>query len=156
MSTVVCQCVPLLSPSPTRGGEILHTWAGRLHGGILLALIVKIEVWTIYNKLITAQCTFCVQWLHTLSNRSLTFREHFSTVNSRPMELPELANTVLLLLKCDMVFVKIIEELLSSQLFICHNLSKVTVSKKSTIGCWILATANRVMFEVFKCWREGK
>jgi len=44
MSTVVCQCVPLLSPSPTRGGEILHTWAGRLHGGILLALIVKIEV----------------------------------------------------------------------------------------------------------------
>ena len=44
MSTVVCQCVPLLSPSPTRGGEILFSWAGRLHGGILLALIVKIEV----------------------------------------------------------------------------------------------------------------
>ena len=65
MSTVVCQCVPLLSPSPTRGGEILFSWAGRLHGGILLALIVKIEVWTISNKLITAQCTFCVQWLHT-------------------------------------------------------------------------------------------
>ena len=45
MSTVVCQCVPLLSPSPTtRGGEILFSWAGRLHGKILLALIVKIEV----------------------------------------------------------------------------------------------------------------
>ena len=78
MSTVVCQCVPLLSPSPTRRGEILFSWAGRLHGGILLALIVKIEVWTISNKLITAQCTFCVQWLHTfMSNCSLSFREHF-------------------------------------------------------------------------------
>ena len=53
MSTVVCQCVPLLSPSPTRGGEILFSWAGRLHGEILLALIVKIEVWTISNKCCT-------------------------------------------------------------------------------------------------------
>ena len=159
MSTVVCQCVPLLSPSPTRRGEILFSWAGRLYGKILLALIVKIEVWTISNKLITAQCTFCVQWLHTfISNCFLTFREHFLGLNSRSMEMPELANVqdqvVLFLLRCNMVFVKIIGALLSSQLFICHE--KLTVSKKSTIGCWIVAAANWVMFEVFKCWREGK